>query len=161
MSFARLLPLIFPFLLGAPAAQSAGTALPPARNLQADADQAKRDRLPIVLFFRSVTCPYCRQVEELYLPSLLEDNVRSPRFIFRTVEIDSSQPVTGFRGESTDMRGLARTHGVRMVPNLQFLGPDGERLAPDLIGLNPPDFYAGYLDGAIQQAFDRMRQTSR
>jgi hypothetical protein len=59
------------------------------------------------------------------------------------------------------MRRFARDQGVRLVPHLRFVGPDGEPLAPDLIGLNPPDFYYGYLDGSIQQAFDRLRQPVR
>lgn len=139
----------------------AASGLPPARDLQADAETARRARLPAVLFFRSVTCPYCRQVEELYLPSLLEENARTPRFLIRTVEIDSGQALKDFQGELTDMRGFARRQGVRLVPHLRFVGPDGQPLAPDLVGLNPPDFYFGYLNDSIQQAYDRLRQPAR
>ena len=135
--------------------------LPPARDLQADGEAARRARLPVGLFFRSVTCPYCRQVEELYLPSLLEENARTPRFLIRTVEIDSGQSLKDFQGEPTDMRGFARSQGVRLVPHLRFVGPDGQPLAPDLIGLNPPDFYYGYLSDSIQQAYDRLRRPAR
>jgi len=138
-------------------ASPALSALPEASNLQADAADAREKKLPIVIFFRSMSCPYCRQVEENYLPWLLDENRRNPRFLIRTVEIDSTQPLTGFDGRQTDMRGFARSQGVRLVPHLRFVGPDGATLAPDLIGLNPPDFYGGYLDAAIQQAFERMR----
>jgi thioredoxin-related protein len=148
-------------LMLASAGLAAATGLSPARDLQADGDAARRARLPVVLFFHSETCPYCRQIEELYLPTLLEENARTPRFLIRTVEIDSSLPLKDFRGELTEMRRFARDQGVRLVPHLRFVGPDGEPLAPDLIGLNPPDFYYGYLDGSIQQAFDRLRQPVR
>jgi len=137
------------------------TGLPPARDLQADAETARNARLPVVLFFLSPTCPYCRQIEELYLPSLLEENARTPRFLIRTVEIDSGESLKDFRGEPTTMRDFARSQGVRLVPHLRFVGPDGQSLAPDLIGLNPPDFYFGYLNDSIQQAYDRLRRTGR
>jgi len=154
----NLLTALFLFAITIPASAA---GLPPARDLQADGEAARLARLPVVLFFRSVTCPYCRQVEEIYLPSLLEENERTPRFLIRTVEIDSGQALKDFQGEPTDMRGFARSQGVRLVPHLRFVGPDGQPLAPDLIGLNPPDFYYGYLNDSIQQAYDRLRQPTR
>jgi hypothetical protein len=143
--------LILPTVAG----HAANPALPAARNLAADAHAA---RVPIVLFFHSQSCPYCRQVEDTYLPLALRDNAPTPRFILRTVDIHSAASLIGFDGETTDMRRFAAAQGVRLVPHLRFLGPDGRPLAPDLIGLNPPDFYSGYLDEAIREAYGKMRR---
>jgi thioredoxin-related protein len=156
--FRLTLTLLIAMLSGAATARE---ALPPASDLRADAAAAQHARLPIVLFFHSRTCPFCRQVEELYLPLALQDNGATPRFILRTVDIDVAQPMQGFDGRATDMRAFARAQGVRMVPHLRFVGPDGQPLAPDLIGLNPPDFYAGYLDDSIRQAFEKLRKPAR
>jgi thioredoxin-related protein len=137
----------------------AGGGLPPARDLKADAAQARAERKVIVLFFHSDSCPFCRQVEEIYLPLLLREDAQAPRFILRTVEIRSGQAMTGWDGRETTQRDFARAQGVRLVPHLRFVGPDGEALAEDLIGLNPPDFYSGYLDSAVQAAFEKLRSS--
>ena len=161
--FARMSPIRFVALVGTAlvlvmSARAIASDLPPARNLAADAAQARAARLPIVVFFFSATCPFCRQVEDTYLPLALRDNVPTPRFILRTLDIHSPETLIGFDGQKTDMRRFASAQGVRLVPHLRFLDPDGQPLAPDLIGLNPPDFYGGYLDDAIRQAWEKLNR---
>ena len=62
LSPAFLFALLSLFLSGTSAA---GDALPAAVDLQADAQTARTQHLPIVLFFHSTTCPFCREVEDL------------------------------------------------------------------------------------------------
>ena len=160
MSPLRLIVLTGTALLQALSAQAIASDLPPARDLAADAAHVRAARLPIVLFFYSPPCPFCRQVEDISLPLALRDNVPTPRFILRTVNIYSTAGLVGFDGNKTNMRRFAGAQGVRLVPHLRFLGPDGQPLAPDLIGLNPPDFYGGYLDDAIRQAYEKLNRRS-
>jgi len=144
-------------LLFGSACSSAQPPLPAARDLRADGAEARRQRLPIVLFFYSHTCPYCREVEDDYLRPLLAENARAPRFVFRAVETDVAHPVNGFDGVPTTMRAFSKRQGVTLVPHLRFLGPDGQPLAPDLIGLTLRDFYGGYIEDAITKAGEKMR----
>ena len=140
----------------------ASDALPAAVDLRADGQLARAQRLPIVLFFHSETCAFCREVEDLYLTPLQKENENVPQFVLRTVEISQTQPLVAFDGSRTDYRAFAKQQGVTLVPHLRFLGPDGEVLAPDLVGLTSRDFYGGYLDSAIQEAFGKMhRKTGR
>ena len=132
-------------------------ALPVAVDLRADGQLARAQRLPIVLFFHSTTCPYCREVEELYLARLQRENEIAPQFLLRTVETSRTQPLVAFDGTRTDYRTFAKRQGVTLVPHLRFLGPDGEPLAPDLVGLAPPDFYGSYLEGSIGSASEKLR----
>jgi thioredoxin-related protein len=143
------------FLTGGSAA---GDALPAAVDLQADAQLARAQHLPIVLFFHSTTCPFCREVEDLYLTRLQKENEKAPRFLLRTVEINQSQPLVSFDGSSTDYRRFAKQQGVKLVPHLRFLGPNGEALAPDLIGLTLRDFYGAYLEDSIAAAGEKLHK---
>jgi len=136
-------------------------ALPVAVNLQADAQRARAQCLPIVLFFHSTTCPYCREVEDLYLARLQRENQTKPQFLLRTVEIGQTQPLVIFDGTKTNPRAFAKQQGVTLVPHLRFLGPDGEALAPDLVGLTPRDFYGAYLEGSINDAGEKLRRARR
>ena len=136
----------------------AGDTLPKAVDLQAVGRIARAQRLPIVLFFHETGCPFCREVEDLYLAPLQKDNETSPRFLLRSVEIRRSQPLVAFGGTRTDNRAFTQQQGVTLVPHLRFLGPDGEALAPDLVGLTSRDFYSGYLEGSITAATAKLRR---
>ena len=139
------------------ACNAAGEALPVAVDLRADAQAARAQRLPIVLFFHSATCPFCREVEESYLKPLQKHNEPTPRFLLRSVEVSQTRPLVTFDGSKTDFRRFARQQGVTLVPHLRFLGPDGEALAPDLVGLTTRDFYGGYLEDSIAAAAEKLR----
>jgi len=140
-----------------PGFAAASEGLPPATDLQTDGRLAQAQRLPIVLFFHSASCPYCRQVEDLYLRPLAGENARTPRMVLREVEIDAPVPMKDFRGARTDMRAFASRQGVKLVPSIRFLGPDGTPLVPELLGYSSPDFYAGYLEDAIRSATRKLR----
>ncbi|MCK7583377.1 MAG: hypothetical protein MZV65_52785 [Chromatiales bacterium] len=103
------------------------------------------------------TCPFCREVEELYLGPRERDAGATPRILLRAVDIDGAEPLVTFDGRRTDHAGFAREQRVNLVPHLRFLGPDGQALAPDLIGISSRDFYGGYLEDAIKAASDRLR----
>ena len=81
-------------------------------------------------------------MEDLYLTRLQRENERVPQFLLRTVEISQTQALVTFDGTRTDQRAFAKRQGVTLVPHLRFLGPDGEALAPDLVGLASRDFMA-------------------
>lgn len=156
-----LLPILFAagLLFGAGAVR--GEILPPATDLQADGRLSSTQRLPILVFFRSDGCPFCREVEDLYLGPLARENAKTPRVILRVVEIDQTQAMKGFDGAAGDMRAFARQQKVTLVPLIRFFGPEGEVLAPDLRGLSSRDFYAAYLEDSISVAGEKLRRTGR
>jgi len=150
-----LLPAMLVCVAGCSHAQE---PLPAASDLRADGAAARQHKLPIVLFFYSRTCPYCREVEEDYLRPLLAENARTPRILFRSVQTDVDRSLIDFAGQKTTMRDFARSQGVKLVPHLRFVGPDGRALAPDLVGLTLRDFYAGYIEDAITRAGEAMKR---
>jgi thioredoxin-related protein len=159
MHRARLLEFLFVTLsLFLSGCSEAREALPVAVDLRADGQLARAQRLPIVLYFHSTTCPYCREVEDIYLSPLQKENERAPQFLLRTVEIGQAQALVLFDGTRTDQRAFAKRQGVTLVPHLRFLGPDGEILAPDLAGLTTRDFYGAYLESSIGNASEKLRR---
>lgn len=132
--------------------------LPLAVDLRADARVARAERLPIVLFFYSRSCPFCREVEDLYLKPLQKENVKHRHFLLRRVETGERRALIDFNGTKTDFRAFTQQQKVMLVPHLRFFGPDGERLAGDLIGLGSRDFYGGYLEDAIEEARAKLRK---
>lgn len=130
--------------------------LAPARDFKADAQAACASGRPLLVFFASHGCPYCRVVEEDYLVPMLRQP-QGERPIIRVVMIDDLGTLRDFTGKRVPIAEFARLQGASLTPHVKLLGPDGKELAPALIGLMTQDFYGGYLEAAIASATEKMR----
>lgn len=151
------------FLVLAPglaAALAAGAApqapLPLAADLQSDGRLSRSRREPIVILFSLPGCPYCEIVRRSHLAPMLRDPREAARAIIRQVDIDSDLSVVGFGGAPTTHEAIARAHGVRSVPVVAFWDGEGRPLADPLKGMLLADFYAAYLDSALESARSRL-----
>lgn len=142
-------------LLSGPAL--ATEALPPARDFVADARMSGNGAAPILVFFTSESCPYCREVENLYLRPMQERGTYRGQLLIRTVEVGGAAPLTDFAGRRTTHGGFARRERASFTPVIRFYGADGRELVPQILGYTTPDFYLGYLEQAIEQAIARAR----
>jgi len=131
--------------------------LPTARDFEKDAEQAKRGRMPIVVFFTSDSCPYCREVHELYLGPMVERGTYTGRALFRYVEVTSGAPLRDFRGARTDHEAFASREGAFITPIIRFYAYTGKELVPPVIGYTSEHFYAGELENAIESSITRAR----
>ncbi len=131
--------------------------LPAAVDLRADGAHAARERLPILVFFASHGCPYCYEIEELYLKPRLASGAYRNKAIVRVVYTDSARSLRDFHGRKTDQATFARRYGVRFTPTIKLVDADGVELAPALVGLTTRDFYGLYLDEAINGALTKLR----
>jgi thioredoxin-related protein len=139
---------------------AANEALPEAKDLQRDAQEAARNGAPLVLFFAADSCHYCKTVEDLYLGPMAQSDLYRGRVQIRMIQIERDTPVRGFDGRLTTHRALAQRLGVKLTPDVKFVDPQGKELVPDLLGLSSPDFYGSYLDESVQAAITKMRGAS-
>ena len=131
--------------------------LPVAADLRMDGDQARRERLPILVFFASRSCPYCYEVEELYLKPRLASGEYRNKVIMRVVYTDGARTLRDFRDRQTDHAAFGRRYGVTFTPTIKMVDADGVELVPGLVGLTTRDFYGYYLDEAIGGALTKLR----
>lgn len=136
--------------------------LPLARDLAADARIAAAERTPIMVYFGSRYCPYCGEVEDLYLRPMHERGEFSRRVVLRTVVVESGESLRDFAGELTSHEAFARREAALFTPTIRFYGPDGKELVPALRGYSSADFYLGELEEAIRVAVARLgRETAQ
>ena len=148
--------VLAPGLAAALAAAAPQTPLPLATDLQADGRVSRSRRVPIVILFSLPGCPYCEIVRRSHLAPMLRDPRESARAIIRQVDIDSDQSVVGFGGATTTHEAIARANGVRSVPVVAFWDGEGRPLADPLKGMLLADFYAAYLESALESARTRL-----
>lgn len=145
-------------LIMAAGSAAAGSQLPLARDLAADAAEASARGAAILVFYMSDACPYCERVEELYLEPMLTRRPYGDRLLIRAVRADRATPLRDFGGNPTEHAAFARRAGAYVTPLVQLYGPDGTVLAEPLLGYTSPDFYAGQLESRIEQAIARVPQ---
>lgn len=149
--------LLAPALAFAPTAVAAAeTPIPLATDLQADGRLSRSRRVPIVVLFSLPRCPYCEIVRRSHLAPMLRDPRESGRVIIRQLDIGGDEPVVGFDGSRTTHGAIARAHGVRAAPVVAFWDGEGKAIAEPLKGMLLPDFYAAYLEAAIESARERL-----
>lgn len=141
-------------------AASSADELPLAKNLQKDARKAARAQTPILVFFAADSCPYCHEVEDLYLTPMYESGDYAGKLLFRVVRIESANFLRDFSGRRVDHETFAEDEGVALTPVIRFYGPAGDELTPELIGYTTPDFYGGYLEQAIADSISKLRNTA-
>ncbi len=125
--------------------------------MQRDAASSARARVPILLFFDRGDCPYCeRALREYLVPMSLDEKWRE-RAIYRQVEVDRELPLTDFDGKPTTHRAFAARYRAALTPTVMIVDGRGEKIGDALIGLMTPDFYAAYLENAIDAGVKQLR----
>lgn len=149
--------LILAWGMALPALSHAAGGLVAAKNFQADARDAARRKVPIMVIFTSPFCHYCERVKDEYLIPMHKDRAYRDRVVIREVEIGSSRAITGFDGKPTTEGAYAAANKVFMVPTVMVFDPRGTPAAEAIVGLLTPDFYFGYLEAALDEGLRKVR----
>jgi thioredoxin-related protein len=123
--------------------------LPLARDLAADAAASARNKVPIFLFLDRYDCPYCKQALAQFVVPMSKEPPWRDRAIFRQVEIDQPLPLVDFDGSATTHRAFAARYRVSLTPTVVVVDRTGRIVGGPVVGLLTADFYASYLESAI------------
>ncbi|PKO86350.1 MAG: hypothetical protein CVU18_15465 [Betaproteobacteria bacterium HGW-Betaproteobacteria-12] len=131
--------------------------LPAAANLRSEAAAAARHGQPLVILYSRSDCRYCDSVRQDYLQPL-QESAAHRGIVIRQINQDSARPLRDFRGQAATHAGIAGGAKIKLVPVVAFYGPDGEQLAPPIVGARLADFYQSYLDAALAQSAQALRR---
>ena len=131
---------------------AAGTDLPAAQNLRADADKAARAGGPLIVVYSRKDCKYCETVKRDYLKPLTANPRYRDKVVIRQINQDSDAPLIDFRGDATTHARFASSEKIKLVPVVAFYGPQGKHLAEPIVGARLPDFYPSYLEESVEKS---------
>ena len=72
--------------------------------------------------------------------------------------VDSIEEIKDFKGKSMDPEKFAYARSVQVTPTLQLVDESGEELVPKLIGYQGAEFFAAYLNNAIDGSKQILQQ---
>ena len=131
--------------------------LPQAQDLRADAKEAARRQVPLVLFYSARSCRFCEEVAALYLQPMHASSEYGGKIILREVQLEGGQVLRDFDGKSVSHADFAERRGIRLTPQIRFLDATGREVSPGIVGYTTPDFFGGYLEQAVDAAVAKMR----
>ena len=132
-------------------------ALTEADDLAAAGALANERKVPMLLFFNRVGCPYCERALREFLVPMEKDPANAGRVVFRQIEIDRHDKMVDFKGEVTTHRKFAQRYKIRLTPTIWFVDGNGNTLAEPIVGLRTPDYYGFYLEQAIDESLKKVR----
>ncbi len=128
----------------------------PAVSLQDDSKQSQSGRLPIVTFVSQKECEFCRRLREQVLFPMIRAGELEGKVILREVSLDSGFSLQDFNGAEIVGREFAARYDVFVTPTLLLLDGQGESLVHPLVGTPNLEFYAFYLQRAIETATNKL-----
>ena len=144
------------FFVAAPTlAQSPPSTLTEARDLAAEARQAAARGVPLVVLYSRDDCSWCAKVRREHLGPLSRDPATPA--VIRELHMDRTTPVLDFAGRRTTSADFSKQMQAQFAPTVMFHGPDGAALAEPIVGFRLADFYAAYLDRAIEESRARLQ----
>lgn len=150
--FPALFLVVFAFQAISPVAEAEGVSIPKAINLQNDGIFAQEKGIPVLLEFTMHGCPFCEEVENEVLRPMLISGDYDNKVMVRNVMIDEDTVITDFNGEEITYEELASRYNVFVTPTLVLVHGDGKSMDIEMVGVTTIDFYAAYLDQAIDEA---------
>jgi thioredoxin-related protein len=152
-------------LLAAALASSANAGpqkgVPLARDLRSAADQAEAACIPLLLEFAADHCEYCVLLEEEVLQPMLLDRDYDRRVLVRKLTIDQPARLRDFAGHRVTAAQLAERYRISVTPTLIFVDRRGHELTERMVGVTTLEFYAGYLDRALDSAGETLLERQR
>lgn len=124
------------------------------------AQQSRASGAPLLVMFSSPSCEYCeRLINEVLAPMTL---VNEPlRVIVAKVEVESGEQLRDFDGQMISADSFAYDQKVNFYPTIALLDAQGKKLVPNIIGYQTPEFYAAYLEAAIDAGRELIRRQGR
>lgn len=145
----------------ATACAQTGKALRYADDLTAIARQARLQRAPIMVVFTGANCRYCHEAKRDYLVPMQNSAEWRDKVIIREVDIDSSASLRDFEGQTLSHSEFSKRYQVKRVPTVIVMDDQGQPAASPIVGLIAADFYALYLQQAVEEGLIRLRGAQR
>lgn len=128
------------------------------RDLRTDSVIAEQQQLPILLYFASENCRYCRFVEEEQLKPMLRNRAYDKKIIVRRIYAADYASIYDFNGKITTGSHLASRYQAPLTPTLVFVDHQGKEIAPRIVGVVSPDYYSAELDDSINLSLITVKQ---
>ncbi|MDH5572704.1 MAG: hypothetical protein OEY89_13140 [Gammaproteobacteria bacterium] len=134
----------------------ASRKIPVSTDLQQES-RLNQAHLPLLLMFSIQNCPYCAIVREEFLEPMKISGDYESRVIMRIIDMEVHKLID-FDGRPIQINTLTQRYKISLAPTVILVNNNGQLLTEPLVGITTRDYYGGYLDQAIDEAFRKLKK---
>ncbi len=124
-------------------------------NLLLDAQQVRREQMPILIVFTEEGCPYCEIAKNQTLIPISNLFHYQQKVIVR--EVSDSSVFYDFNHNLTTNNVFNDKYSVGIYPTVLIFNADGDIIAPRLAGIVNEEFYWNKVDKIIDIAINNLK----
>ena len=114
--------------------------------------EARERGLPVALLITGPDCGYCERLRQEFLEAPATRGTLEQEAITQEISREEGGKVTDFDGERIRTRLFLNRYEIFATPTLLFLSPEGEMLAPALVGFNGAQSYGDLVTKRVKHA---------
>lgn len=111
----------------------------------------------IMLVMSATDCGYCKTLEEEIIKPMLRSGDYENNVLIHQLNIDDSYQLNDTDGKQLTPSEMASKYNVKVTPTLLFLDSKGNEVREKIVGIHLLDFFASYIDTAIDQGLKIIR----
>lgn len=123
--------------------------------------EARERGLPVAVLIMGPDCGYCERLRQEFLEAPATRGTLERGAVTQEISRDLGGKVTDFDGERIRTRRFLDRYEIFATPTLLFLSPEGELLAPALVGFNDPQNYGELVAKRMNRAHANLASGER
>lgn len=139
----------------------ASPEVPQSNDLASLGQDARNNKLPVLLVFSAEHCTYCQLLEDEILKPMLLSGDYTNKVLINKIMLDGEEDIRDFNGDAVNASILAQRYNVYVTPTILFLDSNGRELEERLIGINTIEMFGGLVDHAIDTSLKKLNKTKQ
>lgn len=123
--------------------------------------EARERGLPVALLITGTNCGYCERLRQEFLEAPATRGTLEQGAVTQEMSREEGGKVTDFDGERIRTRLFLARYGIFATPTLLLLSPEGEMLAPALVGFNGAQKYGDLVAKRMNRAHANLASGER
>lgn len=123
--------------------------------------EARERGLPVALLITGADCGYCERLRQEFLEAPATRGTLEQGAVTQEMSREEVGKVTDFDGERIRTRLFLARYGIFATPTLLLLSPEGEMLAPALVGFNGAQKYGDLVAKRMNRAHANLASGER
>ncbi len=123
--------------------------------------EARERGQPVALLVTGPDCGYCERLHREFLDNPAASGTLAAGAITREISRDTGGKITDFDGERIRTRLFLARYDIFATPTLLLLSPEGEPLAPALVGFNGAQAYGELVASRLAHASQNLASGDR
>ena len=129
-----------------------GAELQATEDLKSLLLESRSKKLPVLLMFSEMGCPYCGVIEEDFLNPMILSGQYEDKVIIRKITYSNYKTIKDLKGNPVKITKITDKYNISFYPTIIFLDSKGSEIAERIVGLSTPDYFGYVLDEAILKA---------